>query len=636
MTRPLSTQLRMIHCFVLSAAAFLLLAADRAWTQNAPLFLLPVIYSSGGSASFSVALGDLNGDGKLDIVAANTSCYPNCQVSSEIGGVGVLLGNGDGTFQPTQVYGLVGGAAVSVALADVNGDGKLDVVVSETSIFGCFAESSIGVLLGNGDGTFQPERTYDSGGLCANHLLVADVNGDGKPDVVVANECGSDQSYCNYGIDSVIAVLRGNGDGSFQAPQTYDSGGVAQTSITVADVNGDGKLDLLVANSGSHESGVSTSNAAVLLGNGDGTFQTAEIFETYPQGLTSLAVADLNDDGKPDVVETTCFFSTTCLGGIGAVLVQLGNGDGTFQAPQVYRSGGYLPTMVALADVNLDGKLDAVVVNAGECQHCPSGGVTVLLGNGDGTFSPFAPAHRFSSGGSDAMSAALGDVNGDGRLDVVVANFNSFCGPRCIESAGVAGVLLGAAKFPTTTSFVSSLNPSIYGQTVTFVAKVTHSGSFQPTGTVKFNWGIGHSIGTAALQSGNTAALTRSNLNADPYPLTAVYSGDSNHLSSTSSVVNETVAQTTTAAALTSSLNPSRAGQAVKFTVEITSATITPKGSVTFEVGTMASGTVQLSGGKATFTTSSLPAGSTVVTVTFSGDSNIKGSSASVTEVVQP
>ena len=636
MTRSASLHLRTMHLFALSVVAFLILAAGRSFTQNVPLFLPAVTYSSGGETNFSVVLGDLNGDGNLDIVTANR-CVSECQ-TNYIGGFGVLLGNGDGTFQPVQTYALTSGSANSVALGDLNGDGKLDVVVSEADPFGCFAESSIGVFLGNGDGTFQPERAYQSGGLCADHLLVADVNGDGKPDVLVTNACGSDQSYCSQSIDGVIAVLRGNGDGSFQPAQTYDSGGVAPRDITVADVNGDGKIDLLVANGGSEQLGDGNGNAAVFLGNGDGTFQTAQIFQTfspYTGGLASLAVADLNGDGKLDVVETTCFYSN-CYEGIGALLVQLGNGDGTFQAPQVYNSGGYLPNMVALADVNLDGKLDAVVVNTSECQHCASGGVTVLLGNGDGTFSPFAPSRQFSSGGAESFSAAIGDLNRDGRLDVVVANVFTLCGPSCNTNPGAVGVLLGAAKFPTTTSFVSSLNPSVYGQPVTFVAKVTQSGSFQPTGTVNFRWGIGYSIGAAALKSDGTATLTISNLNADPYPLTAVYSGDANNLSSTSSIVNQMVTQTTSAAAITSSLNPSRAGQAVKFTTQITSPTVVPKGPVTFTAGTIVSGTVQLSGGKATFTTSSLPVGSTVVKVTFNGDSDIKGSSASVTQVVQP
>jgi hypothetical protein len=589
-----------------------------------------VTYSSGGEANASLVLGDLNGDGKLDIVTANF-CVANCQTTPE-GGFGVLLGNGDGTFQSALVYSLVGGTAGSVALGDLNGDGKLDVVVSVTPTIGCFAEGSIAVFLGKGDGTFQPQRTYKSGGLCANNLLVADVNEDGKPDVLVVNDCGSDQSFCSSSTDSVIAVLRGNGDGSFLAARTYDSGGAARSSITVADVNGDEKLDLLVANSGGEHLG-GVGNTAVLLGNGDGTFQTAEIFESGAMGPTSLAVADLNGDGKPDVVETNCFYSS-CFEGTGAVVVQLGNGDGTFQAPQAYNSGGYLPTMVALADVNLDGKLDAVVVNTGECRTCASGGVTVLLGNGDGTFSPFAPSRQFSSGGAESFSAALGDVNRDGRLDVVVANWFTLCGPSCNTFPGAAGVLLGAAKFPTTTSFVSSLNPSIYGQPVTFVANVTHSGSFQPTGTVSFKWGAGYSIGTAALKSDGTATLTRSNLNAYTYPLTAVYVGDATNSGSTSAALNQVVMQTTSSATLTSSPNPSTQGQAVTFTATISSPTVVPTGPVTFTAGKTVLGTAQLSSGKAKFTVSTLAVGSTKVTATYYGNSNVAKSSASVTQTV--
>ncbi len=157
------------------------------------------------------------------------------------------------------------------------------------------------------------------------------------------------------------------------------------------------------------------------------------------------------------------------------------------------------------------------------------------------------------------------------------------------------------------------------------------------TGTVTFSWQYfteTFTIGTATLNSSGVATLVKSNLNADPYPLTAVYQGDANYLGSTSSVLNQRVLPTTGAATITSSLNPSGFGQAVTFTAKIISPTVIPTGPVTFNAGTTVLGTAQLSGGKATFTTSALAAGSTMVTATYYGDSNIAKSSASVTQTV--
>ncbi len=203
-------------------------------------------------------------------------------------------------------------------------------------------------------------------------------------------------------------------------------------------------------------------------------------------------------------------------------------------------------------------------------------------------------------------------------------------------SAGLRQVVNSTTKSVTLTTFTSSLNPSIYGQKVTFAAKVTTAGAVTPTGYVAFTWGGIHTIGSAPLNSSGVASFSRSNLNADPYPLTAAYSGDANNLSSTSPVVNQLVLETTSAATITASPNPSTVGQAVTFSAQITSPTVTPTGPVTFTAGKTVLGTAQLSGGKATFTTSALPAGSTVVTLTYNGDSNIAKSTASVTQVVHP
>jgi len=155
-----------------------------------------------------------------------------------------------------------------------------------------------------------------------------------------------------------------------------------------------------------------------------------------------------------------------------------------------------------------------------------------------------------------------------------------------------------------------------------------------PTGKVKFTWDR-FTIGSATLDANGVATLTKSNLNAGSFPLMAVYSGDANNPPSTSAILNQVVLKTTSTATLTSSLNPSAQGEAVTFTAKISSPTVRPTGPVTFTAGKTVLGTGQLSGGKATLTISSLPVGSTKVTATYYGNSNIAKSSASVIQTVQ-
>lgn len=191
-----------------------------------------------------------------------------------------------------------------------------------------------------------------------------------------------------------------------------------------------------------------------------------------------------------------------------------------------------------------------------------------------------------------------------------------------------------SGKSPTTTTLSSSLNPSVYGQKVTWTATVTTSGPIAPTGKVRFTWDS-YTIGSGALNANGTGTLSRRDLNADPYPLIANYQGDANNAPSSSAIVNQVITHTTSAAVLTSSSNPSTQGQAVTFVAKITSPTTVPKGPVTFSAGKTVLGTVELSGGEAAFTTATLPVGSTTVTATLPWNSDISGSSASVTQKVQ-
>jgi hypothetical protein len=381
-------------------------------------FAAPINYDTG---SLSVAVGDVNGDGTPDLVAAN-NITP--------GTVGVLLGNGDGTFQAPRTYD-AGPGPRFVAMADLTGTGKLDLVVADLGNIFTRDPGYAAVLLGNGDGTFRSPILYRAGANPAA-VAVGDFNGDGIPDLAVANN-----DIDNVGPPSV-SVLLGNGDGSFRDAVNYDVSPDPQ-SVAVGDFNGDGNLDLVVTN---HLGNV----VSVLLGNGDGKFQTPQTYTAGPDPY-SVAVGDFNGDGISDLAIANNVQS-------GTVSVLLGNGDGSFQTPQTY-AAGINAIFVTAADLNADGNLDLITTNdattrvllgngdgtfqpavnyaeaggfsvavgdfrgAGVQDLAVAGrGVTILLGNGDGTF-PTVPTY---DAGSSASAVAVGDFNGDGIPDLVTAD----------------------------------------------------------------------------------------------------------------------------------------------------------------------------------------------------------------------
>ncbi len=583
---------------VLSVVCLLMVVAGTERVYGAPLFQTAQTFRTGAPTG-PIAVGDMNGDGKPDIIIVNQSTCAHCDVS-----VAILLGNGDGTFQAATTYdsGLTSGEAVAVA--DLNGDSKLDVVVLGDEIFS--------VLLGNGDGTVGPHHGYAAGSFGTVYLALADLNRDGKTDLVVGGRCSG--TTCA----SDISVILGRGDGTFQPVQEFNSGFSGLMGIAVSDVNGDGKQDVMVV----HELG----NAGVLLGNGDGTLQAAELFSTNGVYPASLIAADLNHDGKPDMIIGSYNPGT----GHVAVGVLLGNGDGSFQPMQLHdtnfnRSSGLISMVTG--DVNGDGKLDVIgaLPCLGACNTTP---MTVLLGNGDGTFQK---APNVLSGGENrgAPGIVLADLNGDSKPDIAVTN-------RCVNSTdcstGTVGILLGTSGLQTTTTLTSSLNPSIYGQSVTLTASVTPVGKNVPTGTVTFFNGPS-GFATVTLVDG-VATKTRTNLPAGSLSITARYNGDSNSAKSTSAPLLQVVKQASTSTTVSSSLNPSNQGQSVTFTAVVTSATTLATGTVTFTSGGQTLGTITLSGGKAKLTTSTLPVGSDPVTATYNGTSNISGSKKSLTQIV--
>jgi len=343
---------------VTAAVSCAFLFAIHAAAQFEPRSASPVT-----SSPISVAVGDFNHDGKLDVAVATFG-----------GEVAVLLGRGDGTFRPAVYYATT--SANSIAVADFNDDDNLDLAVADR------LGQNISILLGNGDGTFQSPVPYTTTGTEPTSVLVGDFNNDGKLDLLVC-----DSPY--------VSVLLGNGDGTFQAPiDTTPS--VQPLGIAMGDYNDDHKLDF---------ASVGGSSVAIFLGNGNGTFTSGA---SYPAGTApeSLAVGDFSHNGKLDLAVADALGSK--------VIVFVGNGDGTFEAGESYFVP--FPYPIETADLGGDGRLDLMTPASGSGL---TRAVSILTGDGDGTFqTPVSyPA------GEEVFFVAAGDFNGDHKTDLVVADY---------------------------------------------------------------------------------------------------------------------------------------------------------------------------------------------------------------------
>jgi hypothetical protein len=384
--------------------------------------LTPAAYYDTGNQPVAVAVGDFDGDGQQDLVVANQNCGSASYCGAN-GSISILLGSGDGTFQP-YVEIAFGAQPGSIAVGDLNGDGKLDLAASNGTM------DSVWVLLGDGDGTFQAPASLNTP-TAAGWVVAGDFNGDGRLDLAVAgsgdtlsiflgkgdgtfqhasdlpvllganalivgdfNGDGVADLAVTYQQQNALSVLLGYGDGTFQPRLDYPTG-IYPTALATGDFNGNGWLDLVVAN------GVDQT-FSILLGNGDGTFQAAVDY-LLPGGPTALAAGDFNRDGKPDLA--------VVMSGLGVVSIVTGRGDGTFPGPQPYGSsqGSWA---IAAGDFNSDGRLDLVTTSLND------NSISLFLGGGDGTFEMSAA----SAAGKVPVAAAAGDFNRDGKPDLAVVN----------------------------------------------------------------------------------------------------------------------------------------------------------------------------------------------------------------------
>jgi hypothetical protein len=473
---------------------------------------------------------------------------------------------------------------------DFNGDGIPDLAVGSNS------ETTLQVYLGLGNGTFT---RLGKGGMLEGYLdptslAVGDFNGDGNQDIAAVGFTS------NGGIsyDGGLIVMLGDGTGHFTMAPSSQTGLDQPTSVAVADFNGDGILDLAVANRANSDFDASVT---VLLGNGDGTFTAVSAFPLPggPGGAlsfpASVVAGDFNGDGIPDIAATINEGNA-----VSTVIVMLGNGDGTFTAAASPQIDGY-PLALQVADFNGDGFLDLAVVSTPDYQ---SEDLTVLLGNGHGAFTAEAPASlpvAFFGPYFYAGSLAVGDFSGDGVPDLAVAGSTSVV---ILPGKGDGTFLTPAtvAQAPGATLAVADFN----GDGVPDLALIDGSGEVLLTTT----------------KTATTAVIP---VNLTPgsglHEFKASYAGDATHLASQADFSLQ-AARGTPAVSIASSASSVTYGTSVTFTATLTGTGLTPTGTVTIYDGGLPLGAATISGGKATYITSSLVPATLLVSAWYSGDAN--------------
>lgn len=449
---------------ILEVAVFLFIL-----TLGSPAHLAAVDFGAAtnypvGTSPAGIAVGDFNGDGKPDVAVANTGS----------GNVSILLGKGDGTFLSAVNFS-AGNNPTTVAVGDFNGDGKLDLVLFQPGNPLTARSGSVSILLGNGDGTFQSPNKLT---LSENALVmgVADFNLDNKLDLAVGD------TNPNGGLGT-LNIFLGNGDGTFQtAKQTPFSTNSA--GFAIADFNGDSKPDLAVT---------SPYGILILLGNGDGTFSTGVTVNVTITGVSSpsyesVATADLNHDGKEDLLVSTrgivsgCGIPCGSPGTVTRISAFLGNGDGSFQAELIVagatanflrRPSGFEIDRPFIGDFNGDGKPDLAYRE--KSLEFNSSALQIRLGKGDGTFALPVTSNLQNADPFANSIAVAQDLNGDKLADLIAKGTANDIDVLLNTSpaSGADLAILSSAALP---------DPVGVGTNLTYSAHVSNQGPQDATG----------------------------------------------------------------------------------------------------------------------------------------------------------